>query len=179
MLKKTQNLVTPKYYVLNNSQVNKRKHQAQKYAKSKSSGENILGVTVSESYISNDLWRMCAVQNRVKYMSSSKWNHYRETLHTQRHRHILVANSTPLFIAPEVRRSPVQSKCASSLLSAARTSHFPYGCGNGFHKDIPTACTQLFPDLLRGVLSSTNVGGRSAFCQISSKKGKVSCSRTV
>lgn len=79
MLKKK--IVTPKYYVLKNSQVNKRKYQAQKYVKSKSSGKNILGVTASESYIPNDLWRMCAAQNRVKYMSSSKWNHYRGTLH--------------------------------------------------------------------------------------------------
>lgn len=134
--------------------MNKRKYQAQKYVRSKSSGENILGVTVPESYILNDLGRMCAAQNRVKYMSSSKWNHYRETLHIQWHRNILVANSTPLFIAPEVRRSPSQSKCASSLLSAARTSHFPYGCGNGIHNDIPIACTQLFSDLLRGALAA-------------------------
>lgn len=76
-------IVTPKNYVLKNSQVNKRKYQAQKYVRSKSSGENILGVAVSESYILNDLGRMCAAQNRVKYMSSSKWNHYRETLHIQ------------------------------------------------------------------------------------------------
>lgn len=172
MLKKT--IVTPKDYVLKNSQVSKRKYHTQKYVRSKSSGENILAVTVSESYILNDLWKMCAAQNRVKYMSSGKWNHYMETLYIQWHRNILAANSTPLFIAPEVR-SPVQSKCASSLLSAARTSHFPYGCGNGFHKASPL----LVPWPSQGCLSSTNVGGRNAFCQASSKEGKVSCSRTV
>lgn len=100
-----------------------------------------LRVTVSESYFLNGLWSMFATQNRIKYMSSRKWNHYRETLYIQWDRCILVANTTPLFITSEVRRSPMQSKCASSLLSAARTSHLPYGYGNGFHKDSLVAST--------------------------------------
>lgn len=63
MLKK---IVTSKDYVLKNSQASKKKQQAQKYVRSISSEENILGVNVSESYFPNDLWSMFATQSKVK-----------------------------------------------------------------------------------------------------------------
>lgn len=63
MLKKT---VTPKDYILKNSQVSRKTQQGQKYVRIVSSEESVLGMTVSENYFLNDLWSTFAAQNRVK-----------------------------------------------------------------------------------------------------------------